>query len=467
MHHLSHLIPYFFSSSSATDATCVMQERRTNEEALPAIPAEILDTIARETSSFAVDGQLSVVLFFKNRLKLACLNKQQLALFRVSYTDEKLYCLFEEMCVIGKFHESVYFTRQFADIAFFNASYYEMIKKIMMLRDSRESSFLNRLICNLYDIYELKHIRTTAASGKINVLHDDVAQVERKHGDPSLSVDLYFALIRAGKYGDKELIKVSVADRKNCAASFNQLFVSVDGDWPENSKPLPKRVAVNDDTGGVDLCRLWPLKSGRAQHEKQTLFIIENYPEHLFEKIDPCVPVTEMRFIIYQNAKEIVANQEVVAHFEKVLVLYVEDITVKREKASEEKKARVRLLREEKRLKKEEEERKAAEIVKQAEQARKIRQEKDEEERYRQMLRFRGFKDLGGKGFIPFDTPANVNDLYCKIGWLKLKGYILDCSLNDGKLSLVLAQPELAERVMTVVNADRIPTEMDSLYMIL
>lgn len=318
-----------------------------NNEVLPYIPAEIIDIIAAYTSSFKVDETLYPVFVFKNRLKLACLNRQQLALFESYYTDERVHHMLCEMTAIGKLHYGVKFTKHFVDIAFINTRYYEMIKKIVITLDSdREPdvhSFLYQIVVNP-DAFAIRGKGGGDASSSRKSNLNSIKQTERE-GDHSLGIDLYFALIRLRKYGDRERLRVKLVDRYS-TAKYNELFVYFDD---LHHTPIPENVCVENGRD-VDLRSLWPLLAGRRTLcDGQQVYAIENYPTDMFTRFRDAEKYDHgtgpMYRIICENATKIGKNEEVVRHFESKLALYHVFIH-KKKKIEKERRNQLRLAEE-------------------------------------------------------------------------------------------------------------------------
>lgn len=262
---------------------------------------------------------IQCLLVFKNRLKLACLNRQQLALFESDYTDERVHHMLCEMAAVGKLHYGVRFTRHFVDIAFINTRYYEMIKKIVMTLDISVHSFLYQIVTNP-DMYVIGKYRGGAKSATRKNILNKIKQNE-PNGDHSLGIDLYFALIRLAKYNDRERLRVKLVDRYS-TAKYDELFVYFDDRRHDGP---PQTVYVENDRDDVDLCCLWPLMVGRRTlHDQPKIYAIENYPNHMFRYLNNVNDdnIDTVYKIICENATKILKNEDVVFHFDSKLALY-------------------------------------------------------------------------------------------------------------------------------------------------
>lgn len=320
---------------------------RSNDEVLQYIPAEIIDIIAACTSSFKVDKTLYKVVVFKNRLKFACLNRQQLALYESDYRDERVYHLLCEMVVIGKFHYNEEFTRHFVDIAFINARYYDMIKKLVMTLDrDREpdvSSFLCQMVLNP-DAYAIRGYDGGAKSAMRKNILNTIKQNE-SNADHSLGIDLYFAFIRLAKYGEREPLGIKLVDHKS-SAKYDQLFVH----FEDNPYDVPPQTArIENDRKDVDLCCLWPLMVGRMTLCNQPkIYAIEKYPRWMLARFYDLVcprDTHDIYRIICENATKIRKNEDVLRHFYSKLDLY-DTFILEKKKIEKERRNQLRLEKE-------------------------------------------------------------------------------------------------------------------------
>jgi len=151
------------------------------------------------------------------------------------------------------------------------------------------------------------------ALGKINS-----TQSNKKKGK---EIDLYFALIRLTKYGDRERLIVKLVDRYS-TAKYNELFVYFDDRRHDGP---PQTVYVENDRDDVDLCCLWPLMVGRRTlRDQPKMYAIENYPDYMLGYLNNVNDdnIGTVYRMICENATKIGKNEEVVRHFESKLALY-------------------------------------------------------------------------------------------------------------------------------------------------